>query len=258
MLGGPAVRQPRASTVRLAIVGTLALRDGSDRQANRSRRRRHTRQVSDMANACTIAQPRGFAGVATASRSDVRRPCGTPTVRSCCRAHDAITFNQWSHTPPAPNQPRRQRPTRPTTDPTPTAPNTTQPHSVAHRRNPTTTPPTATPKPPKTTTTEHHLQRLTNARTRGRHTCRFRKRNPTGVIPGVIRASARVRTFTWRSSTIDVTERAAVHLPNGCFSSFSALESIRETARGHASNSSPSPIRVELREEGGRTSVRTR
>ena len=38
---------------------------------------------------------------------------------------DAITFNKWSPTPPAANQPRRQRPTRPATDPTPTAPNTT-------------------------------------------------------------------------------------------------------------------------------------
>jgi len=60
------------------------------------------------------------------------------------------------------------------------------PHSATHRRNPTTTPPTATPNPPKTTTTEHHLQSLTNARTRVDTLAGSARRNPTGAIPGVI------------------------------------------------------------------------
>ena len=69
---------------------------------------------------------------------------GTPPVRSCCRVHDAITFNKWSPTPPATNQPddndrpdqrpipHRQRPT----PPQPTLSNSsTQPNDNAPNRN---------------------------------------------------------------------------------------------------------------------------
>ena len=51
-------------------------RDGYDRQATRSRR--HARPVSGTANARTLAQPRGFAGVATASRSGFRSDAACP------------------------------------------------------------------------------------------------------------------------------------------------------------------------------------
>lgn len=55
-----------------------------DPTGRRTPSRRHARPVSRTANARAIARPRGFAGVATASRSDI--PFGRPPVRSCCRS----------------------------------------------------------------------------------------------------------------------------------------------------------------------------
>ena len=102
----------------------LLRRDGSDRQANRSPR--HARPVSGTASGRTIARLRSFAGVATASRSDVRsgRRLSDPAVGS------TMPSPSTSGRPPRPatNQARR-RPTRPTTDPAPTAPNTTPTHT---------------------------------------------------------------------------------------------------------------------------------
>ena len=107
------------------LVGTLALARwirpaGEPFASSRKASERHGKCSHDRATA--RFRWRG-------NRVQVRRPFGTPPVRSCCRVHDAITFNKWSPTPPATNQPRRRRPTRPTTDPTPTAPNTTPTHT---------------------------------------------------------------------------------------------------------------------------------
>ena len=188
----------------------------------------------------------GFAGVATASRSDVRseRRLSDPAVGSTM----ASPSNKWLPTPPATNQPRRQRPTRPATDPTPTTPPTPpQPtHSATHRRNSMTTPQTATPKPPKTTTTEHHLQSLTNARTRVDTLAGSAERNPTGVIPGAIREQ-RETAFVPGFPTIAVTTRAATVIRIVDFGCSRAHDSTRGTGHDASGASALSTARTARR-----------
>ena len=113
-------------------------RDGFDRQVSRSRR--HARPVSATAIAGTIAQPRGLAGVATASRSDVRsgRRLSDPAVGSTRPSHS--TSGRPPRTPPInpddndrPNQqpiPHQQRPTppQPTLSNSSTKPNDNSPN----------------------------------------------------------------------------------------------------------------------------------
>jgi hypothetical protein len=62
-------------------------------------------------------------------------------------------------------------------------PHTQKPIDATQRQRPQPQLPNA----PKTTTTEHHLQSLTNARTRVDTLAGSAERNPTGVLPGAIR-----------------------------------------------------------------------
>ena len=160
--------------------GNWPWRDGSDRRRTPSRR--HATPVSGTENCSHRRATARFAGVGTASRSDVRsgRRLSDPAVGSTMPSPS--TSGRPPRLPPI-NPDDNDRPdNRSHTDSAQHHPN---PHS-ATQRNPTTTPPTETPKPPKTTTTEHHLQSLTNARTRVDTLAGSAKRNPTGVVSGVI------------------------------------------------------------------------
>jgi hypothetical protein len=124
-------------------------------------------------------------GDALSGRSRVSRVVvGTRKDRQCISGWRAA-----AHTDAPPDsrsrgrrpQRRRQRPPRDATPTTPT-PTTPPPQTPRPRRNPTD------PKPIDTTTSMP--DQCTNS---GRHTCRFRRRSPTGVIPGLIRVSTVAR-----------------------------------------------------------------
>jgi len=123
-------------------------------------------------------------GCAAASRQAAAKPCCRP------RVHTSQSLTTHHQEPPHDND----APTRdlPTTQAPPTRPT----FNTHLQRAPTPKPSSPQPKP------------MTNARTRGRHTCRFRTRNPTGVIPGVIRARPRGRPP--RSSIVDDPIHAAL------------------------------------------------
>ena len=97
----------------------------------------------------------------------VWRPCPGPTSDRDAACPILLSGPQCHHLQQVVAHPPRHQatPTTPTEDrATESHTDTTQPTEPTEQPNDNA--PTETPKPPKTTTTEHHLQSLTNARTR--------------------------------------------------------------------------------------------